>query len=392
MAFLALASKFSPNAAFCRGAVTNRSLRYGQRRRIGTTPLLADSCTATDSEELYPHQQQDTNQPKRKKDRPRLPILKYCNDWVCINKPAGMTMHRKHTRKHSPDPVVTTTLKRQLARKIFPVHRLDHRTSGALLFATSSETAAFLHSTLKHNAEKTYIALVRGHWDYRFAPERAQVDHVSVKDDGSVLVDKPLNIEGTPKESRTIFRKLATGTCFIPPSCLDQQKHQLDNPDDFSACMPCTLVQDLPQTGRTHQIRRHAYHMGLPVLGDTQHGDSKVNRWWRTYGDLNRLALHCLAIDNLQVPPESTGRSSDDYNPRKNNKHDAVSTTTSIVAPLPEDLRYVLEEKLPELWEEATLLEPRLKTPFYDIKGGTLGVSKKWQRERQVEQETSGTD
>ena len=39
----------------------------------------------------------------------------------------------------------------------------------------------------------------------------------------------------------------------------------------------CSLLFCEPYTGRTHQIRRHAIMLGHPILGDTQHGDTKVN-------------------------------------------------------------------------------------------------------------------
>jgi len=61
--------------------------------------------------------------------------------------------------------------------------------------------------------------------------------------------------------------------------------------------MPCTLVLVKPRTGRMHQIRRHAYHMGMPVLGDTEHGESRTNWWWRNHVNLHRLALHCVTLD-----------------------------------------------------------------------------------------------
>ena len=66
---------------------------------------------------------------------------------VCVNKPAGMTMYRSFRARSHPF-VLTTLLKRQLSRKVYPVHRLDHRTSGAILFAFDSQTCANLHTSL----------------------------------------------------------------------------------------------------------------------------------------------------------------------------------------------------------------------------------------------------
>eukprot|EP00977_Amphora_coffeiformis_P013234 scaffold3410_cov158-Amphora_coffeaeformis.AAC.8 len=268
-----------------------------------------------------------------KRERPRLPILRYEPNWVCINKPAGMTVHRSH-RQSKFELVVSTTLKRQLHRKVWPVHRLDHRTSGALLFAFDADTCGKLHTALRSstNNEKVYVALVRGNWNHLF-------------DSPTATIDKPISVDGTMKEATTIFRCLAV----------------LDDTDNNGATLPCSLVQAELKTGRTHQIRRHAYHMGMPVLGDTQHGDSRVNRWWRNHMGLNRLALHCLSLD---LP------SWDDGDKR-----------IQLVAPLTEDFRTVLERKeLAELWRVACANEPRLKMPFIDIRTGTLGIKKEWQQ------------
>ena len=79
---------------------------------------------------------------------------------------------------------------------------------------------------------------------------------------------------------------------------------------------------------------------------------------------LDRLALHCLSLDL----PSWEGDDNDD------------DERIQMVAPLPEDFRSVLErEELAELWRIACTNEPRLKTPFIDIRTGTL--EKQWQRQ-----------
>ena len=218
------------------------------------------------------------NTKARKKERPRIPVLQYHDKWVCVNKPAGMTIYRSfQSRSHKF--VLSTLLKRQLARKVYPVHRLDHRTSGAILFAFDSETCAMLHASLTcpNDAVKEYVALLRGDWQSHFGQEKV------------ITINKPLNVDGVLKEAQTEFHLLAS----TPSSLFDED----DREKDFSAC---SLVLCRPKTGRTHQIRRHAYALGHPIIGDTQHGDTKVNRWWRENRGLNRLFLHCFSMD---LPP-----------------------------------------------------------------------------------------
>jgi tRNA pseudouridine65 synthase len=240
-----------------------------------------------------------------KKDRPRLPILCYQDRWVCVNKPAGMSTHRSGGNR-SNQFVVSTLLKRQLSRKVFPVHRLDHRTSGALLFAFDSEMCASLHDALREqSARKTYVCLVRGFWDNFFESDTA-------------TVDKALTVDGTKRSATTVFTKLAS-TIILNNSAYGEKNVPIS----------CSLILAVPTTGRTHQIRRHASAMGMPVLGDTQHGDTKVNRWWRQKRGLDRLALHCLSL-NL---PTLVGDLDSDGGSR-----------LRVMAPLPENLKSVLEQ------------------------------------------------
>lgn len=247
-----------------------------------------------------------------KPQRPRIPVLQYHDHWVCVNKPEGLTVHRGGGIPKS-QPVLTSTVKRQLSRKVFPVHRLDHRTSGAILLAFDAETAGMLHDAAIRKGEKKYIALVRGEW--RFPNEE-------------YLVDKPLKVGNTTKSAQTKFTLLATMT---------------GGEFEQSSLLLCE-----PLTGRTHQIRRHAFAMGHPVIGDTQHGDSKVNRWWRIEKGLNRLALHCWFMEFTF--------------------HDQQHTC---LAPLSNGFQAVLQTT--PLWEKAVRNEPRLAELPFDETGGSHG-------------------
>jgi hypothetical protein len=58
----------------------------------------------------------------------------------------------------------------------------------------------------------------------------------------------------------------------------------------------CSLLRVEPRTGRFHQVRRHVRDLHCPIIGDTDHGDSHVNRWWRENGGNKRLGLHALSL------------------------------------------------------------------------------------------------
>ena len=60
------------------------------------------------------------------------------------------------------------------------------------------------------------------------------------------------------------------------------------------------------ETGRTHQIRVHAAHMGHPVAGDEKYGDPAFNRRMKDSGGLRRLFLHA---ERLEFAHPDTGES-----------------------------------------------------------------------------------
>jgi len=218
-----------------------------------------------------------------------------------------MTVHRS-AETWSHQFVVSTLLKRQLKRKVYPVHRLDHRTSGALIFAFDSKICIHLQQLL-NTGRKRYLCLVRGEW---------------TRPESEILIDHPINMNGKRREAQTLFRVLST------------QKQPR-----------ASLLIAEPKTGRNHQIRKHAYHIGHPIIGDTAHGDTTINRWWRENRNLDRLALHCFHLDFTQ--------------------HSMEGDNLDIIAPLPEDLTAILKAES-QLWQAALLLEPRLDIPPIDLR------------------------
>lgn len=302
------------------------------------------------------------------------------------SKPAGMTVHRS-TKTPRRQLVLSTSLKRQLARKVYPVHRLDHRTSGAILFAFDSNTCGNLHKALTfgesrvvngdliQGSRKEYIALLRVDWKRKFG------------DQVEVVVDKPLDVKGVSKEAKTVFRIIASSSGLSDKHIEETEAGFLYPP------AACSLVLCIPETGRTHQIRRHAFAMGCPIIGDREHGDTKINRWWRENRNLNRLFLHCLTLD---LPPlgimqtldgnYNTEAQSDeliemellDENGATNMKEVKMPTYSydriSCTAPLPDDLALVLNHhEMSTLWKDARTKEPRLALVPFDTKGGTYG-------------------
>ena len=312
-----------------------------------------------------------------------------------------MTVHRSANTPRR-QLVLSTLLKRQLSRKVFPVHRLDHRTSGAILFAFDSKTCSLLHQALTFNgkrpqvqnsvdardiegendilkqdqsnlsmfsddndeskeeeelridgipiqkSKKEYVALLRGDWKRKFGNQE------------EIIIDKPLNVKGISKDAKTIFKILSS-----TPGTNDMEE------DNYYSPAACSLVLCTPLTGRTHQIRRHAYALGLPIIGDSEHGDSKINRWWRQNRDLNRLFLHCF---NLDLPNLQSMEYLNESDSASVSMTGDVEERILCTAPLTEDLTKVMSHQdLKQLWEEAKAKDPRLTLIPFDNRGGTFG-------------------
>lgn len=226
---------------------------------------------------------------------PDIPILAQTPHWVVISKPPGIFVHRSDLDRRQP--ALLQYVRDLLGTHVYPVHRLDRPTSGCLLFALSPEWAKTLQQALTHkDAKKTYIALVRG-----FPKE-----HTPQK------ICRPLQNE------HGVMRDASTSIQWVTGS---------KNPR-------CGLVLARPHTGRTHQIRRHLNGIGHPILGDSSHGDTRINQWWRDHYQLPRLALHCGKLD---LPLGDGER-------------------LTVHGPIPMDLRNVLE-KLPWYAKEAHHIE-----------------------------------
>lgn len=198
-----------------------------------------------------------------------LHILWRDDHLVAVHKPAGWLVHRTGLDAHETR-FVLQTLRDQLGRHVYPVHRLDKGTSGVLLMALSPEVARMLAMAFEaHQVDKRYVAMVRG-----WVPPHILVDHPLKPDDA------PEDAPAQP--AQTAFQRLAT--------------LQLPIPVDRYPSTRVSLVEARPATGRRHQIRRHLKHLAHPIVGDSSHGKGAHNRWWAGYVGLQRLWLHAASL------------------------------------------------------------------------------------------------
>ena len=354
---------------------------------LGFRPWLGPACRCDGRRPLLDGLQspEGVGANEAKPKRQRIPVLVYKDEYVIVSKPPGMAMHHNSESRWgwSKSPVLQAAVKRQMGRKPYLVHRLDHRTSGACIVGFSSEAAGSLHGRLRsEDACKLYVALVRGDLRERFrrAAETGFEEEFAVGAEGSrprvgsSCDDRPdahsppvesehrgkITVNRPIKDKQGVDKDATTDFFFL--SSLDM--HEEDDENDGGApSSPYTnkslsLLLCRPRTGRTHQIRRHLQKtLNCPIIGDSEHGDSRVNRHWRQTIGLDRLALHCFYLDLPSVRRDDDG---DDE--------------IQCIAPLTDDFRgALLDGKLGKLWEEATRVEPKLMKEFVDERGGSFG-------------------
>ncbi len=202
-----------------------------------------------------------------------LNIIYENDDLFVIDKPPYMPTHPSHG--HTDDTLANALAYIYKQRKeplVFrPIGRLDRNTSGLSLIAKHSISASYLYYARTHNMfRKKYLAILEG--EISTNGEWDTIDTYIKRMDDSVIVrcvgDK--NEEGSFK-AITHWRSLYSS-------------------DKVS------LVEAVPETGRTHQLRVHFSHIGYPILGDDIYGTESPF--------IHRHALHAYS---LSIPIPYTG-------------------------------------------------------------------------------------
>ncbi|MCW3785428.1 pseudouridine synthase [Plebeiibacterium sediminum] len=184
---------------------------------------------------------------------------------VVINKPHGLLVHRSPIAADAEE-FAMQMLRDQLQQKVFPVHRIDRKTSGLLLFGLSSEAAQKIQSHLENiETQKTYLAIVRGYF-----PDEIEVDHPLTND------------KGKTQDAFTSFKTL--------------KRTELDIPFGKFPTSRYSLIEAYPKTGRMHQIRKHLNHLRYPIIGDRPHGCNKQNRLFKEQWNMTTMLLHAQKI------------------------------------------------------------------------------------------------
>ena len=184
---------------------------------------------------------------------------------VAINKQHGLLVHRSSIAADAEEFAVQI-LRNQLGTKVYPVHRLDRKTGGVLLFAKDENTNSKMQIMFsKNEVKKGYLAIVRG-----YTPDKLEIDYPLKKENGQV---------------QEAFTKLYTIS-------------QSEIPVAFGKFHTSrySLVKLEPETGRMHQLRKHMAHIFHPIIGDRPHGCNKQNRMFKEKYGMDTMLLHAQSL------------------------------------------------------------------------------------------------
>jgi 23S rRNA pseudouridine955/2504/2580 synthase len=227
---------------------------------------------------------------------------------LALNKPAGLaTQGGTNIKKHLDGLLEVLVDKKGVKPRL--VHRLDKDTSGVLLLARSAAMARDLGAIFKsRNIRKIYWALTIPAPEINQGEIRAPIIKAGGAGSEKMVVDVE---EGQYAE--TLF-------------------DVMDRAHDKMA-----FVAFWPQTGRTHQIRVHAAHMGCPIVGDGKYGGEAA--LVEGIGHVRRVHLHARTVR---------------FNHPKNGKLIEIS------APLADDLK--------KSWRDFGFDPNEKGEPFQDVK------------------------
>jgi tRNA pseudouridine65 synthase len=189
----------------------------------------------------------------------KIDIIENYEEWIVVNKPAGLSVHNPEDKTN-----LLKELKEQGFLDFHAVNRLDKETSGIMVLSKNSKVTAELQKTLEHEStSKTYLAILRG----------------AFKED---------KLTGTWNDAITNKAEGRKNALGVKAQRVNAVTHyEVLNSNKFLSYVRLTI-----DTGRQHQIRKHALVHKHEILGDKRYGDKKYNLLIAKQYDIESMTLH----------------------------------------------------------------------------------------------------
>jgi 23S rRNA pseudouridine955/2504/2580 synthase len=185
---------------------------------------------------------------------------------LALSKPSGVASHGGSGVSFG---AIETLRAMRPGQSLELVHRLDRDTSGLLVIAKKRSTLTEMQALMREEGgiAKRYLALLAGRMP-----------------DGVMSVDASLHVG---------LRQGGERHVQVHPEGKASMSHfsVIERRGGHSYC------EVRIETGRTHQIRVHAQHIGHPVAGDSKYGDPEINRRLREQAGLKRMFLHASTLE-----------------------------------------------------------------------------------------------
>lgn len=201
----------------------------------------------------------------------------YEDEWLkIVNKPSNLIVHHSKYARNL-DELSLCQLLNDTAIKIHPIHRLDRKTSGLIIFAKNKTIIPLFQDLFDRQAvKKKYIALVRGF----------------INDDGSLDYPIRADEETVYKAAETQYKKLHQFELNIPVPPYPTARY--------------SIVELRPQTGRMHQLRKHMNKFSHPIIGDPKYGNRHHNHMFIDQLAISNLFLHAETLEFVHPKTQKT--------------------------------------------------------------------------------------
>lgn len=240
---------------------------------------------------------------------PRVVIDEYnlgCSEvsiYAC-NKPSSVPVHPAGPYLANSLTVMIEAQENLPTQTLNPLHRTDRVTSGLALCSPNPSISRLFHACLEQKTvRKLYIARVKGKFPSQQGEVKRPASNLvswSVDSNGVVMVDAPIHTVDPANGIRTIAAE-------------GKPSRSLFRLASYDAETDTSLVSCSPQTGRSHQLRKHLQVLGHSIVGDVQYGsleessgekplyEAVQRQMTEAMHSQHETRLQCLSVEDTNV-------------------------------------------------------------------------------------------